>query len=71
MVSADTTADILPAQTIRVLDMQSPGLPLHARLLEVSRLELDLIKSVTLVRLCRVTAGVASPLALVPRCRSQ
>jgi hypothetical protein len=47
VISADTTADILPARTIRVLDMQSPGLP-HARLLEVGRLELGLIKSVDL-----------------------
>jgi hypothetical protein len=40
--------NILPARTIRVLDMQTPGLPLHARLLAVGRLELSLIKSVDL-----------------------
>jgi hypothetical protein len=57
MIFVDTTASILPARAVRVLDMKCPRLPLHAQLLEVGRLELDLVKSVGLSPAMQVSPG--------------
>ena len=74
MISANIATIILPTRTVRVLDMQSPGLLLHRQPLEVGNLELDLIKGVDRSPTLQGNAGrgfapqtyVASNEAVVP-----